>query len=219
MNNQNYLKIVQHYEKCLEQYGDSFRGVDWPNEKDAETRYRVMTEVIRERKQPITLLDFGCGTARHYDFLLSRGACCLEGGGRVIYSGLDISEKFTGEAKRKYPYTKFYTLDILADGSDQLPLFDYIILNGVFTEKRELDFETMWNYFTRVLTKVFALAKKGVAFNVMAKAVDWERGDLFHLPTDRLIEFMTKNLSRHFVIRNDYGLYEYTTYLYQENGG
>jgi hypothetical protein len=63
---------------------------------------------------------------------------------------------------------------------------------------------------------VFAKARAGIAFNVMTAQADWERNDLFHLPLDRLSDFLTRELSRHFVIRNDYGLYEYTTYLYHE---
>jgi hypothetical protein len=66
-----------------------------------------------------------------------------------------------------------------------------------------------------MLTKVFAKANKGIAFNVMSKAVQWERDDLFHVPADRLIGFLTEKLTRNFIIRNDYGLYEFTTYIYK----
>ena len=66
-----------------------------------------------------------------------------------------------------------------------------------------------------MILTIFEKVDKGMAFNVMSKAVDWERDDLFHLSTDVLIDFMVKNLSRNFIIRNDYGLYEYTVYLYK----
>jgi len=46
--------------------------------------------------------------------------------------------------------------------------------------------------------------------------VDWEREDLFHLSLDSLAGFLVKELGRDFVIRNDYGLYEYTTYVYRK---
>ena len=70
------------------------------------------------------------------------------------------------------------------------------------------------NFLENDFLKV-AITSKGVAFNVMSKAVDWEREDLFHLPADLLIDFLTKKLTRNFIIRNDYGLYEYTTYIYK----
>ena len=49
----------------------------------------------------------------------------------------------------------------------------------------------------------------------MFKLVDWERDDLFHVSIDELGWFLKNNLSRNFVIRNDYKLYEYTTYVYK----
>jgi hypothetical protein len=89
-------------------------------------------------------------------------------------------------------------------------------MNGVFTEKRELTFEEMLTYFKDVATQVFNKAKIAIAFNVMSPHVDWERQDLFYLPLDSLAAFLVKELSRDFVIRNDYGLYEYTTYVYRK---
>jgi hypothetical protein len=46
--------------------------------------------------------------------------------------------------------------------------------------------------------------------------VDWERDDLFHLPMDILADFLSREVSRHFAIRADYGLYEYTVHVYRE---
>jgi hypothetical protein len=89
-------------------------------------------------------------------------------------------------------------------------------MNGVFTEKRSLSFEEMWRYVQSMLTRAFELTSVGMAFNVMSKHVDWERDDLFHLPLDLLAEFLTRSVSRHYVIRNDYGLYEYTVYVYHD---
>ncbi len=203
-----YQKLIQHYEDCLLKYGDTPKGLDWPNEADMFLRYKIMLEVIREKSASI--LDFGCGTARMYSYILKYK-------NNITYTGLDISEKFLDYGRRKYPKVSFFCRDVLIDGVDDLPKPDYIILNGVFTEKRELSFAEMEKYFQCVLQKIFPLARRGIAFNVMAKAVDWEREDLFHMPTDQLISFLVKNISRHFVIRNDYGLYEYTVYVYKNS--
>jgi len=206
-----YSAIVTHYENCLQKYGDTHLGVDWPKEEDVNIRYKVMLDLVYFKNDPSerwSLLDFGCGASHLYEFIGKSNYKNLE------YSGLDISSKFIDLSKSKYPNNKYYSLDILTS-SDLLPTFDYIVMNGVFTEKRELSFDEMFEYFKILLTAVFHKAEKGVAFNVMSKAVEWERWDLFHLPTDLLIDFLTKNLTRNFVIRNDYGLYEYTTYIYK----
>jgi SAM-dependent methyltransferase len=205
-----YKEIINHYESCLEKHGDTHLGVDWPIEEDLFKRYKVMMELITLKKDndQVTLLDFGCGTAHLLDYISKNSFS------NVIYSGLDISKKFVSVCNGKYPETSFYCGDVL-NSNFTLPAFDYIVMNGVFTEKRELTFEEMWDYFTQLITKVYSLCNKGVAFNVMSKQVDWEREDLFHVSLDKLASFLCLNVTRDFVIRNDYGLYEYTVYIYK----
>jgi len=205
-----YLNIVKHYESCVEKHGDTFKGADWPNKDDAIIRYQVMLDVIKENEK-VKLLDFGCGTGKLFEHILTN----KEVYSHVDYSGLDISKKIMEKAKSKFPDTNFYCFDFLETDLNTIETFDYILLIGVFTEKIDLTFDEMWLYFKTLITKVFNKTNKGIAFNVMSKSVDWEREDLFHLSTDLLIDFITKKISRNFIIRNDYGLYEYTVYLYK----
>ncbi len=88
-------------------------------------------------------------------------------------------------------------------------------MNGVFTEKRELTFGEMWIYFQNLLEILVSKANIGVAFNLMSKQVDWEREDLFHVSMEDLASYLLRKFGRKFVFRNDYGLYEYTVYLYK----
>lgn len=204
-----YHEIVAHYEGCYARFGDECRGVDWPNPTDAARRYQVMLDVIREPAgKPVSLFDFGCGLAHLYEYLFNAGRSEIE------YAGADLSTEFVSACRRKFPGVEFYCGDVF-EKSFQLPKFDYVVINGVLTEKVSLSFGEMWDYAKRLLTILFDVAEKGIAFNVMSKQVDWERDDLFHLPLDTLAEFLTKKLTRNFVIRNDYGLYEYTAYVYR----
>jgi len=50
--------------------------------------------------------------------------------------------------------------------------YDYIVMNGVFTEKRDLSYETMFQYFTEMISKIYKHCNKGLAFNVMSKQDD-----------------------------------------------
>jgi SAM-dependent methyltransferase len=205
-----YQSIIEHYEACLARHGDSHLGVDWPNAADAETRYRVMLEVIRQPDDgPIELMDFGCGAAHLNEYLrrLDRN--------EIRYLGVDASPKFVELSRRKFPNTTFYCTDVLGDHAE-LPDVDYVVMNGVLTEKRGLAFDQMRDYMFRLLPRVFSHARIGLAFNVMTHHVDWQREDLFHVPYDLLAAFLKANLSRHFAFRADYGLYEYTTYVYRE---
>ncbi|KKK76052.1 hypothetical protein LCGC14_2867560 [marine sediment metagenome] len=208
--NKIYDEIIEHYESCLEKYGDSHLGVDWPKIGDVDKRYQVMLEIIDLHiKGKIKLLDFGCGTSHLYEYIKKHNREKIE------YYGLDISEKFINLSKSKFPSITYYHSDILEDDTC-IPNFDYIIMNGIFTEKRGLSFNEMLDYFKELIEKVFKKANRGIAFNVMSKHVDWERDDLFHLPFDVMADFLKKNISRHFIIRNDYGLYEYSVFVYKE---
>lgn len=203
-----YLAIVRHYEDCLRVHGDTHKGVDWPNAADARTRYGVMLDVIRPSPSEVTLLDFGCGTGHLYEYMLETGRTDIR------YSGLELSPVFVEVCRTKFPGLRFDCVDLLAD-PDAVPAFDYVVLNGVLTEKQTLGFDEMFEYAQALLTRVFAKARIGIAFNVMSKHVDWEREDLFHVPFDILAPWLRKTLSPRFVFRNDYGLFEYTTYVYR----
>jgi len=213
MLKKKYLKIAEHYEYCLGEHGDNHLGVGWNNEEDVNRRFRVMLELLAgDNSQKIKLLDFGCGTAHLYEYIKRNHF------DRIAYSGSDISEKFIHVARKKYPGLEFYHTDILEDSS-VLPVFDYVAMNGVFTQKRELDFDEMFSFFTRTIEAVFPKAQKGIAFNVMSKQVDWENEGNFYLSFDQLAQYLAAHISKKFVFRNDYGLYEYTTYVYKNNAG
>lgn len=214
----SYSNIVKHYEKCFETYGDNYKGVDWPNEEDAMKRYKVMLDIISfdayfsERSAAPSVLDFGCGLGHMYEYMKMNKI-------NVSYTGLDMSSVFIGKCREKFPELDFITMDLLQCKDDCLSLrYDYVILNGVFTEKRELSYEEMLKYFKRLIKRVYKICNYGVAFNVMSKDVEWEREDLFHLPLDVLSDFLCKEVTRDFIIRYDYQLYEYTVYVYKRGG-
>jgi SAM-dependent methyltransferase len=208
MSNERHRILIDYYERCFAQHGDSHLGVAWPNADDVEKRYKVMLEVMRDPADPSTLLDFGCGAAHLYEYMRRNSYA------NISYHGLDASPAFCALSRAKYPDVPFHCVDVLSN-PEALENFDFIVINGVFTVKRELSFDEMYEYLKRVLRIIFPKARRGVAFNVMSKAVDWEREDLFHLPIDLLVGFLKQELSRHIVIRHDYGLYEYTAYVYR----
>ena len=86
---------------------------------------------------------------------------------------------------------------------------------GVFTEKKNLSDEEMFIFFSNILKILFKKVNIGIAFNVMCPIVDFKRDDLFYLSYDKLGTFLKNELSRHYVINNNYGLWEYTTFVYK----
>lgn len=205
----NYLNIKSHYEDCLFKYGDSPKGLDWPNSIDMFKRYEVMLELVKSNNySKIKLLDFGCGTGNLLNFIQDKKILDIN------YVGYDISQAHINICNKKFPDGNFYCIDILKDDLKD-EFFDYVIANGVFTVKNELSYEEMFNFMSQCLLKLFHISKYGIAINFMSKNVDWERSDLFHVSLDVISNHVFKNLSRNFVIRNDYGLYEFTLYVYR----
>jgi SAM-dependent methyltransferase len=202
----SYLKLSEHYNNCYLKHGDNHLGVDWPKYEDTITRYQVMYDLFKNDID-VSVLDFGCGLGHFYGWMIESKKPIPK------YSGLDINETFCKVCTEKFPLNNFYHKDILI--KNDLPNFDYIICNGTFTEKRDLSYEEMNNFFHSILKILWNKTNKGLSFNVMSKLVDWERDDLFHKSMDELGLFISKNLSRNFVIRNDYKLYEYTVYVYK----
>lgn len=205
--------VVRHYERCLAQHGASPRGVDWPNGADLTTRFGVMLGLCRpapDGAPAASLLDVGCGPGLLVDYMTATGR-----EGSFDYCGADLSQTMIDAARDRWPAHRFLCLDIIANPGD-VPVSDYVILNGVLTEKRELPQEHMVGLAQNLLLSCFSRAKVGLAFNAMSSHVDWFRDDLFHWPVDEAMGFLVKNLSRHIVVRADYNLYDYTVYVYRE---
>jgi SAM-dependent methyltransferase len=204
-----YRRIIAHYEDCLDRHGDSHLGVDWPNAKDADTRYRVMLDVIAQPAGAATLLDFGCGAGHLLEYIRRNGWDA------IAYRGLDASAKFIDLCRHKFPDATFHCRDILQGSADIDPA-DYVVMNGVLTERCGVSEAAMLDYMESLLVAAWPLARKGMAFNVMSAQVDWKREDLFHVPFDTMARLVKTRLSRHFRFRQDYGLYEFTAYVYRE---
>ncbi len=210
MSDKPYTGIVRFAEACFDHHGDNFRGVGWTKtQEQTDRRYRVMLGLIRPAGgRPVTLLDFGCGASHLYEYIRRQGR------DDIHYSGLDVSARFLELSRQKFPEITYYDVDVLDDYRG-LPDFDYIVMNGVLSLKAALTQNQMTTYLEALVARVWERARHGIAFNVMSKYVDWERDDLFHVPMEMLGRFLTARISRHFVVRHDYGLYEYTAYVYR----
>ena len=211
MSSPDYTDIVRFTEAMLREHGDNYLGVGWTKDKKyAHLRYRIMLDVIRPAgRGPVQLLDFGCGASHLYEYIVVQGISGID------YSGLDLSASFLDLSRKKHPHITYYQADLM-DSRVVIPTFDYIVMNGIFTYKGTLSHDAMLEYWCTLIQRVFRFARVGLAFNVTSKYVDWEREDLFHLPLEAMASLVTQHLSRNIVIRHDYGLYEYTVYVYRE---
>ena len=210
-----YKEIYRHYESKFEAFGPNAKGMDWPDEADLVRRFEVMLRPSVEFSQvygvPPRILDLGCGVGLFYDFLQDRREDFAD-----LYRGIDISPLMIDAAKALRPAASFQCVDIL-DHTDFIQSCDVVFMNGVLTEKISLSQKEMTDFATSLISRAWELSEYALCFNVMSKHVDWEREDLFHWSFDELYQFLKEKISPHVVIRSDYGLYEYTAYVYRRS--
>lgn len=208
----DWSPIQQHYERTLREHGPNHKGVDWPRPEDLEARFATQLEVLAAAAnvtRPV-LLDLGCGPGLLLDFLRATDRL-----GAVEYRGVDISAAMVEAANERWPGYAFEERDILKDPLADRSV-DVVIANGVLTERVGIERADMVAMAEALVTAAFRAARVGIAFNVMSKHVEWERDDLFHWGFDEVAAFVTRDVSRHVRIRADYGLYEYTFFVWRE---
>lgn len=210
-SDRSYLRLAEHYRACLSRHGDKARGMDWPREADNRRRFGVMADLFaaEAREKRVTVLDFACGTSHFYGYLRARGL-----GPRVAYSGIDIGPEAVAAARRKYPGNDYRCLDVLAH-KGALGRYDYVVINGLFTQKRGMTDRQMKAFLVAVLGRLLPCWRKGLAFNAMSDQVDFRRRGSFHLDLGWAARLLAERFTRDFVVRHDYGLYENTFYLYK----
>lgn len=199
-------KYLHVYRERYAEFGDECRALGWTRADRVQIRHRIMSEVIRwsDHWGTVSLLDFGCGLGHFLDHVHDS---------HIRYTGLDIVPEFITECKHKYPDVEFLLMDIADEQAyNQLPTYDYIIANGVFTQKLDTPYLSMWEYFTSIVKLLYEKCARGIAFNVMSAHVNWERDDLFYVPLADMADFVL-TLSPEFTFRY-YGMWEYTVYVY-----
>ncbi len=200
--------LVERCDRAFELFGDTARGALWPSEADRRVRFDVMLDVIdAQPATPITLCDFGCGSGELLTHIRRRGLT------NVTYIGADRSALVLARARAKFPDTRFVQIDVAELNANVGAIAcDYLVANGVFTAKWDLTDAEMWAFFSSTIRRTWPYVRRGIAFNVMSKIVDWERDDLFHVPMDAVAGLLHELAGRNVRLRADYGLYEYTAY-------
>lgn len=92
--------------------------------------------------------------------------------------------------------------------------YDYIICNGILTQKLEATNIEMDNYALELIKKMFKLCKKGIAFNLMTTKVNYFSNNLYYKSPVEILSFCMNELSSNIRIDHSY-LYEYTVYVYK----
>ncbi|HSI82173.1 MAG: trans-aconitate 2-methyltransferase [Candidatus Methylacidiphilales bacterium] len=195
---QNQLEI---YREHFLEHGDTPEGTYNQNDAIQNLRFERLIKNLDIETSSSTLHDVGCGICDLYAYLKSRNF-------PVSYSGTDIVNEMKALALQKYPDIEYHVRNILEDAVEDK--YDYVVLTGTFNIPGGVS-EDDWRSFSRaMITKMFSMARLGIAFNFVTSHTDYRHDDMFYENPAEVLDFCIKNLSRHVILDHGYPLYEYT---------
>jgi SAM-dependent methyltransferase len=200
--------LRRHYSERFALHGPTSEGVDWgADESKMLLRFDKMLAVI-ELPFPTkpSLLDVGCG----YGGLLAHLA------GRKVeldYTGIDVADNMIKWASSNFTSGNFLSGDIFTYSFQHT--YDYVVCSGILTQKLETLAIDMDRFAATLIRRMFALCRRGIAFNVMTTKVNYFSPNLYYRNPAELLSWCISEITPHIKIDHAYPLYEYTVYLYR----
>lgn len=195
-----------YYEKALAEFGEGPRAVNWRDVETQRLRFAILAGV--GNLDGVRVHDVGCGLAHLRDYLTDAGVSAR-------YVGSDISDKMiAAAAKRTDGAAELHCADLLNEDADWMRA-DYVINSGLFTVRGATPEAEWWDFVRTMIRRMYALADRGIAFNMMTSYVDYRDDHLFYLHPATVMDFCVAELGRRITVRQDYPLWEYTVYVYK----
>ncbi|MFF7107629.1 class I SAM-dependent methyltransferase [Pseudomonas sichuanensis] len=194
-----------HYSNLLETHGDTFEAAQYSSRASQEARFAVLASIADLNGAKI--LDFGCGTGHLATYLHQQGI-------EFSYTGVDILENFFVHGRAKHPEHRFGLWEEFCHER-----FDYVFVSGVFNNV----LDDNWGFFADSVKKLFDVADKGLAFNLMSSYVDYRDPGLWYVDPERVFSYV-KTITPYLTVRNDYVVkdtqvpFEFAVYAYRVPG-
>jgi SAM-dependent methyltransferase len=146
------------------------------------------------RDEIVRVLDVGCGCGLLLDHLEEHHP------GRCAYTGADASPAMIEAARERHPGAAWFVADVL---DDALPAADWIVANGLLTERRGIDEDAMMAFATAAVRRMFDGCTEGIVFNVLSDHVNFRDPNLFYWGPADTLALAVRELSRHVTIHHD----------------
>lgn len=202
--------MKDHYQAAFGRHGASSSGVDWgADASKADLRYHVMLAVLEQNRKAVpSLLDVGCGYGGLYQYAQANGV-------ELKYTGIDVASNMIGWAKENLADAEFVEGDILDESQLKDRTFEYVICNGILTQKLEASLLDMDNYAKTLMRRMYDLCDRAIAFNIMSSSVNYFAPNLYYKHPSEVLGYCLSELSRNVRLDHSYGLYEFTVYAYK----
>jgi ubiquinone/menaquinone biosynthesis C-methylase UbiE len=196
-SDEDKIKILKFFNELHKEYGQhSARAIGWENKEIQHLRFEVLTDI--GDLEGARILDVGSGLGDMYGFLESQ----LD---KFEYVGIDITPGLLNDARNKYPDGDFRNMEVFEIDDNS---FDYAFASGVFSYNIP---DYLEKYF-QIVEKMFGIAKKGVAFNMLNKA-HHDIDDMFMAYDPDEIAELCKRFTDNVVLNKNYLPQDFTIYL------
>jgi SAM-dependent methyltransferase len=201
--------IADLYTSNLEDHGVDSKSVGWKTEESQILRFDKQVQVIdmTDGQKSISINDLGVGYGAFFSYLDN-----LEGVQISQFYGYDISPEMLQKASELIsdPRLKLIENERITEQAD------YSFQSGIFNVKLEMEDDDWTKYVEDVLLNMAEMSRKGFAFNVLTKYVDWKQEDLFYADPLYFFDFCKTKISRYVSLIHDYPLYEWTMLVKME---
>lgn len=202
------VEVQAFFQKRFDEFGANYRGLDYGSPLRQELCFEQLTKIIRNPSAPFSVNDYGCGYGSLIEFLVRRGYT-------FEYRGYDIIASMIEKARELY--AGFPNVTFTGNEAD-LTEADYTIAGGVFNMKLQTTNEDWTRYLLSSLDKLWALSRKGMAFNILTKYSDADkmRDDLYYADPLFLFDYCKRHYAKDVALLHDYGVYEFTLLVRRE---
>lgn len=188
------------YDDRVSHYGLSAKTVGWKSYEQQKLRFDILTSTLDLVNKSI--LDVGCGLGDLANYLEASRVCFKE------YIGIDVSDNMLMMAKQnvlpQLPAV-FLNLNILKDSISTE--CDFAIMSGLLNLKQSNS--SPLELLEVFLSKIRAVVKQGLAFNLLKDQVDYMQPHHSHFNPNE-VRSVTEKYFKQVIIHENYGLYEFT---------
>lgn len=195
-------KVGMLYSENLNKHGLDSKSVGWKDKESQILRFVNLAKVIAsdEHKEPLKILDYGCGYGAMYEYFVESGTNIEK------YCGYDISSEMLTETAKRVP-SNVLVSRLSSEINDEV---DFSFVSGTFNVMFDSTPDEWDKFIKETITRLFEVSQKGIAFNLLTSYVDWKAPNLYYADPLKYFDFCKTNLSKYVTLVHDYKLYEWT---------
>jgi SAM-dependent methyltransferase len=208
-------EVLDFYRAKLTEHGPKALGVGWNGEDRQVIMFDQILKVCASprsgiRDKDFTLLDYGCGYGALFGHLLANSWSFQR------YVGFDLLPEMTAAGTARFQ-AHSEIAEFVSDAAKLMPA-DYVVCTGALNVKQNADPSAWQAHVIEVLRQMWALARKGIAFNSLTSYSEPEkmRADLYYADPCFFFDYCKRHFSRQVALLHDYGLWEFTILVRRE---